>query len=675
MTHSSISEDNSHDVSVSSALQAAVVQDDTPPQPASGRPEVQSAFPKGVEEHLASVTAAGLEPTQSDLEKCRPAEHAPPDSPIKAQLRKFLAEWDVNSPLFSPNRNKVDHAESIVEKMWGWPSLKEMERAKRDRTEVTTKSFPVDASQMFLIMGKDGADILELSRAYNVHISLKTDPFALHVEGVRTSIKKVAERISTIKKSIIKETFRVPTKAPIPPDLAQRISRLTGALLETLGFKGTVRISAKTARSLEITKRLVARASHELQLERLRERLAYQSPLAVESFAPGSLTPSTYAFYPFLSPHPLPWTMNASATFRMRRVGTWLQQNLDEDIRATNALAGGKGHLLSMSREPIDLQELLLRDLPSNSEDQPPGRRMVKASTGHVLVTTSSAQRASLVPPLTGSHALRELLEWMSVRSASIGFVPSLPARLVHSSPATEKIIHRLVYRAVQPPPAGGAHHARVKKFLSFEVPLLQPRDGLPDAGQSENTPTTESGAAHAAGEVDDWTPSALSSEPECITGIENEIDVMLPDRCAVLSYRYTYLLTRCRPTDMQLSSRSSTLITSGQEPPELGAYMTSLREFLKVVNADGKQPDPPQMFTFGGDTWILHSSASVRRSIEIITVPYGTPAAGEASHAMRVVSESILDLESNQKSTHCENPGGVSYPAATPSHQSPINQ
>jgi len=134
-------------------------------------PETPSAFPKGVEEHLASVLAAGLEPTQSDLEKCRPAKPAHPDSPryakeyhavvdtlcrcfSKAQLRKFIAGWDVNSRLASANRRKVDYAESIVEKMWGWPSLKEVERAKKDRTEASARSFPVNASQMFLIMGK-----------------------------------------------------------------------------------------------------------------------------------------------------------------------------------------------------------------------------------------------------------------------------------------------------------------------------------------------------------------------------------------------------------------------------------------------------------------------------------------------------------------------------------------
>lgn len=71
--------------------------------------------------------------------------------------------------------------------------------------------------------------------------------------------------------------------------------------------------------------------------------------------------------------------------------------------------------------------------------------------------------------------------------------------------------------------------------------------------------------------------------------------------------------------------------------------------------NTEGRQPDPPLTFTFGKDTWLMHSSASVRQSVETITMPGGASSPGEAGQPMRVVSESILDLESNQKSAHCE--------------------
>lgn len=127
------------------------------PSLAQNQSQAESAFPNGVEEHLASVTAAGLEPTLSDLERCRPTHHADPSSSkyaqeynavlstlcrcfSKAQLRGFLSSWDVNTPFAGSKRKKVEYAESIIERMWKWPSLKDIERATRDRTEVTTQS-------------------------------------------------------------------------------------------------------------------------------------------------------------------------------------------------------------------------------------------------------------------------------------------------------------------------------------------------------------------------------------------------------------------------------------------------------------------------------------------------------------------------------------------------------
>ena len=49
-----------------------------------------------------------------------------------------------------------------------------------------------------------------------------------------------------------------------------------------------------------------------------------------------------------------------------------------------------------------------------------------------------------------------------------------------------------------------------------------------------------------------------------------------------------------------------------------------------------------------GGQSFILQTSATIRQNIEY---------AGEDSvePAVKVVSESILDLESNERATHCE--------------------
>ncbi len=110
-----------------------------------------------VQSYLASINASGLEPTREDLERCRPLHQPSPHSPqytetyttlinnlcrsfTKEQLRKFLAETLGMSRHSGSHRKKVEYAESIVEQLWGWPTLKELEKAKRDRTEVSIQS-------------------------------------------------------------------------------------------------------------------------------------------------------------------------------------------------------------------------------------------------------------------------------------------------------------------------------------------------------------------------------------------------------------------------------------------------------------------------------------------------------------------------------------------------------
>ena len=60
---------------------------------------------------------------------------------------------------------------------------------------------------------------------------------------------------------------------------------------------------------------------------------------------PTSLFPHSYSLYPFLSHRPLPWTMNTSGAFRIRRVGEWLGTRSGESIQKTGGLAEGRGLL------------------------------------------------------------------------------------------------------------------------------------------------------------------------------------------------------------------------------------------------------------------------------------------------------------------------------------------
>lgn len=112
--------------------------------------------PTRLDRYLASIRAADLEPTLDDIERCKPESFSRPDSSryateymglletlcrsfSKDQLRRFTELYKLDSIWTRSSRRKTEYAESIIEKAWGWPSLKEIERKRRDATEVLVK--------------------------------------------------------------------------------------------------------------------------------------------------------------------------------------------------------------------------------------------------------------------------------------------------------------------------------------------------------------------------------------------------------------------------------------------------------------------------------------------------------------------------------------------------------
>lgn len=104
-------------------------------------------------QYLLALEASDRLPTIQELERYRPGRHPPPTSPkypteyneiinslcrtfSKAQLLHFLEQSPSIAGRWRRSSTKIVFAEYIVEKLWGWPSLREVERAKRDRTEV-----------------------------------------------------------------------------------------------------------------------------------------------------------------------------------------------------------------------------------------------------------------------------------------------------------------------------------------------------------------------------------------------------------------------------------------------------------------------------------------------------------------------------------------------------------
>lgn len=123
-----------------------------PPSAPAGAADVSST-PNKVDAYLASLRVEGIEPTLADLERLAPKRIPSPNSPkyaeaynkalsrlcrtfSKDQLRRFCHELHLAS---KRSRRKVDFAEAIMEKAWGWKNLQELEEQKRGASEILVK--------------------------------------------------------------------------------------------------------------------------------------------------------------------------------------------------------------------------------------------------------------------------------------------------------------------------------------------------------------------------------------------------------------------------------------------------------------------------------------------------------------------------------------------------------
>ncbi|KAI0756684.1 hypothetical protein C8Q80DRAFT_1129927 [Daedaleopsis nitida] len=618
-----------------------------------------------IQKYLTLLNAAGMEPTLEDLEACKPAERPQPHSPqyvtaynelvsslcrsfTKEQLRKFLVQSLGTSRHCATNRKKADYAESILNQLWKWPTLSELEKAKRDRTEVVNQMIPMVSSELFLILGRDGVDLLRMSQDYDVHISLRQKPMALRIEGTRTAVKEVIEHITSTKKTFMEEKFDLPTPTPIPADMVPRISRIAQAYLENIeSSPGKIRIFAKDADGIETAKRLASRAVHEIELDSRTPLLTHlPAGTAAHTAEPLVLYPHVYAFYPYLSPRALPFTMNTSGAFRLRRVGEWLKSGYQEDVESTGGLASEHGHILTANETPLKLKETLMSALP---ESVPGSNVVVKASLGHMLLTRiSKDQRATLVPPLVGDHPFGKIRRWIADNPVKMSFVPGVPLPLLNTAPAEQKVIHRLVYHSISPEPSTRDPRTTLhrREVISFEATFLESTSAKSAAVDSEfarsDSDTSQDSEQESQQTQSGESLALIVSNARCSTGIQAELNLMMPDR----------------PMDIQFSVTDVAEVSEGEEPPELTEYTRKLRAFLEGSPTQQEQPTPPFLIDYCEKWYLLGSNVSARQSIERVTASGLQPVhdlIDKSANATHALCESSLDLESNQRSMHCQ--------------------
>ncbi|THH10145.1 hypothetical protein EW145_g1532 [Phellinidium pouzarii] len=495
--------------------------------------EIKPRQSNRVDTYLASLRSEGIEPGLEDLQRLRPKVPMSPRSPkyasayltlvdricrafSKNQLQKFGEELGLEEVWTRPGRRKVEYAESIIEMDWGWDNLKELERYKRDISEVTLKNFPISSSELFLLLGKDGSQLLQISTDYNVHIAVNSRPLSIKIEGFRGSLKKLEALIVDRRKAIIEEIVELPTKSPLSPNLLQQVSRMSDAYIENVGLRGKVRICAIDPGRLEGAKRLILRAALNINHTSNTPLCAYLPP--EEAFLSHEIFPITYALFPFLPERALPWTNTPGRTFRSRKVGEWIGSNSrDQDLSPSDILSD-EGQLLDETGASFNLKDMI-----SNIFPVPSRSRIITATTGQVLVTAKDGQELqSLLPPFPGHWQYVEFMKWMQKDGAHRMFVPSLPAPLHNSPPSREQIIHRLSYRQVsskQSHESGGKLSS--EKVIIFEVVITEQISPSRFPGTEQETRSTYTG-------IQDLTESFMENSDTLIT--EKRSTIVHPD-------------------------------------------------------------------------------------------------------------------------------------------------
>ncbi|KAF7307014.1 hypothetical protein MIND_00494400 [Mycena indigotica] len=534
-----------------------------------------------IQEHLDRIAQTGSEVVIPDIERLRPNSHASPHSPLYAteytnllkklthafnakQLRQFMQLYNLPLPT---DRKKDPMAIAIMEQQWKWPSLAAIEKEKR-AAEMGVETLPLTPRDAVLILGKDGAESRALSHQHNVRLKFQSHPLALRIEGTNGALKEVIKHINHLKTSIVEEFFQLPPGATISANIFTRISRLSGALVEEFG-ESKVRISflEHHSRTGHLVRRLLAQCLCE-DTRPQQSRLFCHLPPTVPSSS--SLPTSSafahyYALFPFLSPRFLSWSTSTRGVFRVRRVEDWQGPSVIEDLKKTGGLVMGRGRLLNIHQQDVELQSLLSSNVPTTHS------RSVIATMGHVLLTSPPGKQFQITPPLQGHLKIPGMLNWIKTSTEPILFAPTLPA----PSPgevASHKALHRLVYRSVNTPDDETCH------VIKVEVTL----------------PTSQ---ADTKGE---------DLECQCTMSQLVDFDILMPDRSA----------------DVRLSTLDSIELPPGDLPSTVGSYLTELGSFIDFKDPDALQPEPPVTFSFEGTSYLLQACTNVRQKVEPTNTP-----------------------------------------------------
>ncbi|KAJ7492520.1 hypothetical protein FB451DRAFT_536159 [Mycena latifolia] len=197
------------------------------------------------------------------------------------------------------------------------------------------------------------------------------------------------------------------------------------------------------------------------------------------------------------------------------------------------------------------------------------------------------------------------VMDWIGKRSEPTVFNPTLPTALLDAHPVQHRVLHRLVYHAIR---AGDdvAPHKIIKMELDLPRSMKEPAISNEDFVEPK-------------------------FHPSCWLGQKSDVNVMMLDR----------------PADIQFSIFDSDILAAHQWPSELEQYISNLRAFLSYQDRDASQPETPLTVVHENVTYLLHSSLIVQQNVEHTEI--------DGSSTVKVITESAVDLEGDQKSASCQ--------------------
>jgi len=538
----------------------------------------------------------------------------------KLQLEQLLSQLGIT---VQKGEKKDTHVKLLLEN-WRMPPPVKVEEEVED--ELAERDFPLLPSELFLLMGTDGSDLLRLSHTYQARLTPIPNPLRLRAYGKSDALENMAAEIESRKANMISRTWKLECSAGVRSDLIQTISRISGAFIENAG-EAEVRVTALDEESAEVARRLAERAGIEARDAVRRPILAHIPPRDEPSAGLHShlSRQNHYALYPFLVPGILPWTMGYSNPFRVRRVGDWFT----EDQRATSSPSISSGRWCSNDGTSKTLREALLGGLPA----LPLGfSRTVCATAGYNLVSAPGSQslaRVSLVPPIRELFNFDTFMNWLTAGNGSTTFLPGVPPNIRADTlkprrlaAVEDVLVYRLRYQARDdssvtppkkppprtPPPASTRNRKEVfdvqinfTMWEAYNSTFISPVHS--EHGSSHDVSTfispIQSESDLPRRPLDRYTSGSSAIPPRVMMarrGSSSSLDVLLPDR----------------QFDMQISVLDLIRVASTDIPKALLEHLVDCR---RAFAANDKLPESPFTLVLDDVTYHLTASEVVRTS------------------------------------------------------------